>query len=218
MKLLFASLLCSGLAFGDTSPASPWKVTGAANFALASGNSDSLSHSLQFSAKYAKGKNEASFGADWLYSESDGVTATDSFRLFGQYNRLITDHFFYGANASCLTDHVADLDYRAEIGLGLGYYLIKNDKTSLSLETGPGLAWEEQGGERHDLVINRFVERLEHQLSERAKIWQSIVFTPKADDFNDYNLIAEAGIDTALSTHWALRSSVRYQYDSSPAA
>ena len=201
-----------------TPPDSPWEITGAANFGYASGNSDSISHSLQFSAKYAQGKNEASFGADWLYSESNGDASTDSFRLHGQYNRLVTERFFYGINGSYFTDRIADLDYRTELGLSLGYYLIKNDDTSLSLETGPGLAWENQGGESRDLVINRFAQRLEHQLSDRAKIWQSIVFTPKFDDFSDYNLIAEAGIDTTISEHWALRSSVRYSYDSSPAA
>ena len=214
--LTFLSL--SNLAYSEeTQPDSPWKLTGAASLAYASGNSDSASHSLQLSAKYAKNKNEVFLGADWLYSESNGDTSTDSFRIEGQYNRQVTERFFHGINSSYFTDRIADLDYRTELGLSLGYKLIKNDDTSLSLETGPGMAWEEQGGESHDLVTNRFIQRFEHQLSKRAKIWQSIAFTPKFDDFKDYNLIAEAGIDTTISEHWALRSSVRHQYDSSPA-
>ena len=216
---LLTFLGLSNLAYSEeTQPDSPWKVTGAASLAHASGNSDSASHSLQLSAKYAKDKNEVFLGADWLYSESNGDTSTDSFRIQGQYNRQVTERFFHGINGSYFTDRVADLDYRTELGLSLGYYLIKNDDTSLSLEAGLGMAWEEQGGESNDLVISRFAQRFEHQLSKRAKIWQSIAFTPKFDDFNDYNLIAEAGIDTTISQHWALRSSVRYQYDSSPAA
>lgn len=216
---LLTFLGLSNLAYSEeTQPDSPWKVAGAASLAYASGNSDSASHSLQLSAKYAKDKNEVLLGADWLYSESDGDTSTDSFRIQGQYNRQLTERLFHGLNGSYFTDRVADLDYRTELGLSLGYHLIKNDNTSLSLETGLGMAWEEQGRENHDLVINRFVQRFEHQLSKRAKIWQSIAFTPKFDDFNDYNLIAEAGIDTTISEHWALRSSIRYQYDSSPAA
>ena len=216
---LLTILSFSNLVYSEkTQPDSPWKLTGAASLGYASGNSDNTSHSLQLSAEYAKDKNEVFLDADLLYSESNGDTSTDSFRIQGQYNRQVTERFFHGINGSYFTDRVADLDYRTEIGLSLGYNLIKNDDTSLSLEIGPGMAWEEQGGKSHDLVINRFAQRFEHQLKKRAKIWQSIAFTPKFDDFNDYNLIAEAGIDTTISEHWALRSSIRYQYDSTPAA
>jgi len=216
---LLTFLGLSNLAYSEeTQPDSPWTVTGAASLGYASGNSDNTSHSLQLSAEYAKDKNEVFLGADLLYSESNGDTSTDSFRIQGQYNRQVNERFFYGINGSYFTDRVADLDYRTELGLILGYNLIKNDDTSLSLEIGPGMAWEEQGGKSHDLVINRFAQRFEHKLKKRAKIWQSIAFTPKFDDFNDYNLIVEAGIDTTISEHWALRSSIRHQYDSSPAA
>ena len=216
---LLTFLGLSNLTYSErTQPDSPWTVTGAASLGYASGNSDNTSHSLQLSAEYAKDKNEVFLGADLLYSESNGDTSTDSFRIQGQYNRQLTERFFYGINSSYFTDRVADLDYRTELGLILGYNLIKNDDTSLSLEIGPGMAWEEQGGESHDLVINRFAQRFEHKLKKRAKIWQSIAFTPKFDNFNDYNLIAEAGIDTTISEYWALRSSIRHQYDSSPAA
>ena len=119
--LTFLSL--SNLAYSEeTQPDSPWKVTGATSLAHASGNSDSASHSLQLSAKYAKDKNEVFLGADWLYSESNGDTSTDSFRIQGQYNRQVTERFFHGINGSYFTDRVADLDYRTELGLSLGYY------------------------------------------------------------------------------------------------
>ena len=77
---LLTFLSFSNLAYAEeTQPDSPWRVTGAASLAHASGNSDSTSHSLQLSAKYAKDKNEVFLGADWLYSKRTGDTSTDSF-------------------------------------------------------------------------------------------------------------------------------------------
>ncbi len=201
----------------STSPGSPWEVTGAASVGFSEGNSDSLAYSLQLLGTYANGDNEGVIGADLLYSESNGIASTNSFRLFGQYNRLHTDRFYSTINASYLTDNVAALDYRIDVGLGLGYYLIKSESTSLTFEAGPGYAWEDQGGISRDFLTVRFAERFEHQLSNRSKLWQSAVFSPEADNFSDYLLTAEVGIDTLLSEQWALRTSVRYQYDSTPA-
>jgi putative salt-induced outer membrane protein YdiY len=169
-----------------TTPGSPWEVSGAATLGLSEGNSDSLTYSLQFLATYAEGNNEGLIGADLLSSESNGVAATNSFRLFGQYNRLHRDRFYSSANASYLTDNVAEIDSRTDLGLGLGYYVIKNEATSLSFEAGPGFAWEDQGGVSRDFVIVRLAERCEHQLTKRSKLGQSLVFSPKADDFSDY--------------------------------
>ncbi len=202
----------------STSPDSPWEVTGAASVGFTEGNSDTLSYSLQLLGTYAKGNNEGTVGADLVYSENGGVASTNTFRIFGQYNRLHTDRFYSSTNLSYLTDNVAALDYRIDLGIGVGYYLIKNDRTSLTFEVGPGYAWEDQGGTSRDFLTIRFAERFEHQLSRRSKIWQSLVFSPEAEDFSDYLLTGEVGIDTLLSQQWALRTSVRYQYDSTPAS
>ncbi len=226
---LCASLGCAGLTIHSAAAASlgdflksptadsPWDITGAASFGLTRGNSETLTYALQGLATYKEGDNEGFIGADLLYSENDGEASTDSFRIFGQYNRLVTDRLYYGVNASYLTDNISDIDYRIDLGLGLGYYFIKNERTSLSFEVSPGLAWENQGGDSRSFVTVRFLERFEHQLSDRSKIWQTASFTPSIDDFSDYLFTAEVGIDTKLSDHWALRTSARYLYDSTPA-
>jgi len=226
---LFAGLTVHALAANSAgdylnalslSPAegSPWEVTGAASFGFAQGNSDTFTYALQVLGTYEEGYNEAFVGADLLYSENDGVASTNSFRVFGQYNRLFSERKYGSLSGSLLIDDIADTQYRFDLGLGLGYYLIKNDKTSLAFEAGPGFAWEEQGGVTDNFFTIRFSERFEHQLSSRSKIWQTAVFSPRAEDFSDFLLTAEAGIDTLISRQWSLRTSLRYQYDSTPAA
>lgn len=195
-----------------------WEVTAAANAAIAQGNADSLAFSVQGLATYEGPVWEGLIGADYLYSESDDVVTTDSLRIFGQGQRLLTDRFYLGLAGSYLTDDISDLEYRFDVAAVLGYHAIKNDRTKLSFEFGPGYAWEEQGGVSDNFATIRFAERFEYQLSARSKIWQSAIYTPSIDDFSDYQLTFDAGIDTTINKNWAVRTSVRYLYDSTPAA
>ena len=209
--------LFGGVAAGDAIP-SGWEVTGAAGLSLAQGNADSLAYSVQVLATYEGEHWEGLVGGDYFYSENEGDTSTDSLRIFGQGQRLLTDRLYLGLAASYLQDNVADIDYRIDVAAILGYHVIKTNRTKLSFEVGPGYAWEDQGGNTDNFATVRFAERFEHQLSGRSKVWQSAIVTPQIDDFNNFNLIAEVGIDTLLSDNWSLRTSVRYLYDNTPAA
>lgn len=211
------SSLLGNAAAGNTEP-SGWEVTGAAGLSLAQGNADSLAYSVQALATYEGRHWEGLLGASYFYSENNGVTSTDSLRLFGQGQRLLTDRLYLGLAGSYLQDEGADLDYRFDVAGVLGYHLIKTDRTQLSLEVGPGYAWEELGGSADEFATLRFGQRFERQLSKRSKLWQSAYLIPQVDDFNNFNLIAEAGIDILLSSKWSLRTSARYLYDNTPAA
>jgi putative salt-induced outer membrane protein YdiY len=203
---------------GGLSGPSGWEVTGAAGLSLAKGNADSVAYSVQALATYEGEVWEGLVGADYFYAENNDVTSADSLRIYGQGQRLLTDRLYLGLAGSYLNDEAADLDYRFDVAGVLGYHLIKTDRTKLSFEVGPGYAWEEQGGVANEFMTLRFGERFEHQLSQRSKLWQSAYITPQVDDFDNFNLIAEAGIDTLLSNRWSLRTSVRYLYDNTPAA
>ncbi|GHC59396.1 DUF481 domain-containing protein [Roseibacillus persicicus] len=203
---------------GAGSVGSPWDVTAAANMALAQGNSDSMAYSLQGLATYEGTVWEGLVGADYLYSENDGVAATDSLRVFAQGQRLLTDRIYLGLAASYYSDELADVDYRVDLAGVLGYHLIKNDRTKLSFEVGPGYGWEQQGGQSENFTTIRFGQHFEHQLNSRSKIWQNAVFTPRMEDFGDYFLTVDAGIDTLLTERWAVRTSLRYLFDSTPTA
>jgi len=220
-KTILAALLGGGiLGYSSTLSAettSPWENTAAAGFSLAKGNSDNLSYNLHLLSAYELGNIEAKLGADWHYAENNDVKNTDSFKAFGEYRYLLNDRAYIGTNASYLVDDITDIDYRFDLGVVAGYYLIKNKEQKLSFEAGPGYVWQDQAGITEDYVTLRFALRYERQLAERSKWWLSSIHTPAADDFSDYLLSAEAGIDTAINDHWAIRTAVRYQYDSTPA-
>ena len=196
---------------------SSWKNTAAAGLSLAKGNSDNLSYNLHLLSSYEHDNTEAKLGADWHYAENNDVKNTDSFKAFGEYRYLLSDRAYLGTNTSYLVDDITDIDYRIDLGVVAGYYLLKNKDQKLSFETGPGYVWQDQADITDDYLTLRFALRYEQQLAQRSKLWFSSIYTPAADDFSDYLLSAEAGIDTAINDHWAIRTAIRYQYDSTPA-
>ena len=221
--LLTLALLASAqslLASPQSLPAetsSSWENEAAAGVSLAKGNSDNLSYNLHLLSSYELDNIEAKLGADWHYAENNDVKNTDSFKAFGEYRYLLNDRAYLGTNASYLVDDITDIDYRIDLGVVAGYYLLKNKDQKLSFEAGPGYVWQDQADITDDYMTLRFALRYEQQLAQRSKLWFSSIYTPAADDFSDYLLSAEAGIDTAINDHWAIRTAIRYQYDSTPA-
>lgn len=215
-----SSAAVSGKGTGIVDPVgapSGWDITGAAGLSLSDGNSDTLAYSVQVLASYLSSTEEIYLGADYFYGESGNVETTNAFRVFGQYNRLLSDRLYVGLSAGYLTDDVANLDYRIDTAAVLGYYLIKNDRAKLSIEAGPGYTWEKQGGLKDDYFSIRFAEKFDYQISAGSKLWQSAVFQPEGQDFDNYLLTLEAGIDTLITSQWAFRTFVRHQIDSTPA-
>jgi putative salt-induced outer membrane protein len=195
-----------------------WEVTGAAGLTLADGNANSLAYSLQLLASRVTAIDEIYLGADYFYADDRGLETSNALRLNAQYNRLINDRFYYGFIGSYLSDQVADIDYRFDTNVLLGYYVWKSDRGSLAFEAGPGYTWENQGRIKDDYASLRFAEKFEYLFSNRSKFWQSVVFTPQVDDFENNLIIAEAGIDTLITNQWSLRTFVRHRIDNTPAA
>jgi len=230
-KLVFSILLITSLkAFagsGSTdlgkqvsppvSPPNPWEITGAAGLNLARGNSDNLQLNAEVLASYITLSDEVYLDASYLYGEDRGAVNNNVFRAYANYNHLLNECFYYGLFSDFLHDELANVDYRVDVGPNLGYYLIKNDTTKLAIEAGAGYLWEKVDV-KDDYFTLRFAQRFEHKLSNRIKFVESVIYQPRADDFGDYLLTAEAGISFAISKHWAIKASVRDIYDSTPAA
>lgn len=225
MGLLLTSFLSTPIAFAEdakeplTLPGAKndWEVTGAAGLTLADGNAETLAYSLQLLASRVTDIDEIYLDADYFYADDRGLETSNALRLNAQYNRLLTEQFYYGFIGSYLSDQVAEIDYRFDTNALLGYYLWKNERSSLAIEAGPGYTWEDQGGVTDSYASLRFAEKFEYRFSNRSKFWQSVIFTPQVDDFDNHLIIAEAGIDTLITNNWSLRTFVRHRIDNTPA-
>lgn len=198
---------------------SPWESSAALGFTLTRGNSSTLLFTGNVLTSRKQGNDEVSLGADATYGANSGITTAQSFRGFGQYNRLFSDRTYGFVRAEGLFDKIAAIQPRVTVSAGLGYYFIKNATTKLSGEVGPGLVYEHQSGatkKDSTYLTLRVGERFEHKISDKTKIWQSAEYLPQVDNFDNYILNFEAGLETELYKNLALRTYVQDSYDNIP--
>jgi len=190
---------------------------------MTDGNSETMQANASLVTEGEKeGLGSVRAGAEANYGESSvkgtNSTTINNARLFGNAKKTITARLFGYLDASVLNDDIADIDYRAMIGPGLGVFLVKNEKTSLSVEAGPSYLWEKVAGESDNYLTVRFAERIDQTLGSSAKAWQSAEYLPRTEDFGDYLLNAELGVESAMTESVSLRIVLQEKYDSTPGA
>lgn len=217
--------LLASTATEDAEAAEPrWLTSIAFGGSLTSGNSDTLGLNLAVGSEKKTEKNEFVLGAVGSYGETEGTTSTESGSLFFNYKRMFGSSYLF-SNSGLYHDKIALISYRFTTSLGVGRYVIDNDRTKLGLEGGLAYIHEDYEDDptgatptldAQDTFALRFAETFEHKLSETAKVWQSLEYLPEASDFGNFLLNATAGVEAALSSKMSLRFSVENRYNAEP--
>ena len=194
-----------------------WETSAFVGATLTRGNSKTLLVTGNILTLHKWEKNELSLGADGTYGENDDVKNNESLHGFVQYNRLFTERLFGYARADALHDGIADIEYRVTLSPGAGYYFIKSDKTTLSGEVGPGVVIEKKGAVEQQYWTLRVAQKFEQKLSKVARVWESLEYLPQVDDFNNYILNAEIGLEAALTEKLSLATFLQDSYNNVPA-
>jgi putative salt-induced outer membrane protein YdiY len=184
---------------------------------LNQGNTDSSLGNASLLTERKTDERELRAGAEFVYGEVDGEKSAESGRAFIGLKEILRERLYGSADSSAMYDPIADVKYRAIAALGIGYFLIKDEAASLSVDVGPAYVWEKVGGATDDYLAIRFAERYDRALSDTAKVWQSLEYIPEADDFNNYLLMGEVGVEAALNTRLSLRLVYKVIYDNEPA-
>ena len=218
--LLATATICSA-----QTPATPpvekkpaWETSAAAGVTLTRGNSKTLLATANIVTLRKWTRNELSLGADGAYGENNSVKNNDSLHGFAQYNRLFSERLFGYARADAMHDAIADVAYRVTLSPGAGYYFLKDKRTTLSGEVGPGVVFQRKGGVEDTYMTLRVAEKFEHKLNDRARVWQALEFLPQVDNFSNYIVNAEIGIETSVSAKMTLRTWLQDTYQNEPAA
>lgn len=201
----------------EEAPKPKWQTTARAGVTVTRGNSDTVLFTSSVQSQRLWEKNELRLGADGAYGKNEDVKNTETLHGFAQYNRLLSERMFGYARLDALHDAIADVEYRLTFSPGGGYYFVKNTTTSLSAEVGPGIVHEKLGQGSNTYMTLRVGERFEHKLNERARVWQSLEWLPQVDDFNNYILNAQVGVETALTKRTTLALIAQDTYDNVPA-
>jgi putative salt-induced outer membrane protein YdiY len=196
----------------------PWEKSASLGVSLTSGNADTALFTGDIIADRKKGKNELSLGASAAYGENDNTTTSEIVEGFSQYNRLYSDRFFSYARVHALHNGVADVDYRLTLGPGAGYYFIKKEEATLSVEGGPTVIYEKLGSlDGQGFLSVRLGQKYTRKISDKARFWQNLEFLPQVDDLENYIVDFEVGLESQLSEKLSLRTVFQNLYDNQPA-
>jgi putative salt-induced outer membrane protein YdiY len=225
MKLirnLMAAFVLGGIITNAAYAAAPeepkWVSTAGLNFALTEGNSQTLLVGVNFDTIKKAASDEYLLGASLAYGKNDGTKNVETHRGYGQWNHLFSERFYGYVRGEGLHDGIADVNYRLTITPGVGYYLIKKERTTFAVEAGPGYVFEKLAGIENDYPTLRLADRFEHKFGKGARVWQSAEILPDLGDFDKYIVNAEVGLEASLSDKLSLRSVLQDVYNSQPAA
>jgi putative salt-induced outer membrane protein YdiY len=195
-----------------------WESSAAAGFTLTSGNSETLLATADLTSTRKWEKNEFTAAGNLTYGENSGQKNADSQKISLQYNRLLSEKAYVFGRAEWMRDSVAEIDYRISLSPGGGYYFWKDAKKGFVRgEVGPGYVFEKKGGGSKSYLTFRAAERFEFKISETAKFWQSLEYVPNTENFDDFQAIAEIGVDSKLTKKLSLRVYFQDTYNNVPA-
>jgi len=216
-----------------------WQSSIAAGATLTRGNSETFLGTLSGATGKKWDQNEIALGADMAYGTTTTETRTnnntppplhgtakrddttaETIHGFGQYNRLFNERLYGLGRIDALHDGVADIDYRLTFSVGAGYYFIKSKETQLSAEAGPGYIVERLGGDDKSFATLRLGEKFNQVLSDRSRLWETAEILPQVDDFKNYIVNFEIGVEADLnsSKSMSLRVYLDDTYNNVPAA
>ncbi len=212
-----------------------WESSISAGATLTRGNSQTFLGTLTAGTGKKWNQNEIALGADAAYGTTtddtknpnpppphtlkNDQTTAETLHAFGQYNRLFSERFYGYGRIEALHDGVADIDYRLTFNVGAGYYFIKNKETQLSAEVGPGYLVQRLGDDNQSYATLRAAEKFNQALSDRARLWETAEILPQVDDFNNFIVNFEIGVEADLnsSKKLALRVYLDDTYNNVPA-
>jgi hypothetical protein len=203
-----------------------WDSVATVGVMLTRGNSKTFLATGSLATKRTWTSDEALLGASAGYGESTSTVGgtkvdntTDSYiKGYGQWNHLFTPQTYAGLRITGDHDDVASLAYRTTVSPLVGYYFIKQTNAFLAGEIGPSYVREKFFGQDvHNYIALRLGERGEYKFKSGAKIWESVEWLPKIQDFQNFLVVAEAGVSAPISKAFSVSLVAQDNYKSVPA-
>lgn len=198
-----------------------WSYTASADVSGAFGNSENFGAALQFEAQLEGPRDRLTLYAGYKYKETEKLRSEDEQKAGMRYTSFFSEKMGWFIREELERDFFEGIDFRSTTAGGLTYRFIKEER--LSLEGSAGLSYryesysdpmqEDDGFPGLDFGLN-----LDWQFADWGKLVTSLSYVPSVDDFGDYLIEHESGIDIPLGTSegWVMRFGLSNQYNSEP--
>jgi putative salt-induced outer membrane protein len=209
-------------------PAAPkWTTSVNLGLNMTRGNSKTTAMNGSVVSERKGNRHEFSLGLEGNYGQTEETLADNTTEMkttvrnskgYAKYRYLFTERDYGYLNGELSQDKIADVTYRLIVGPGVGRYFIKSDRNTLGVEGGISYIKDKVNEVEDDRFALRMAEKYEWKISETAKIWQNVEYLPTLDDFDNYLVNGEVGVEAAINTKLSLRVVAQDHYNNRPAA
>jgi putative salt-induced outer membrane protein len=205
------ALLAAGAARAEECPCPPkptpgWHGNAGAGLALTSGNSDTQSYNLSLLVVYDPQKrNLVKIDGLYLRSKAEGEETADKAAL-GLRDEYSFGRAFLFGEVRYQRDQFKELESLISPSIGAGYKLVDQERLTLSVDAGVGLAFERLTGQdgTTDGAL-RAGESLAWKISDNSSLSQAATALWKMDDFEDAFYHLDAGLVSSINSKLELK-------------
>lgn len=184
---------------------------------LARGNTESESYSASGELVARTAYNRYTVGGEFLQETDDGDKTAENARLYGRYDRFISERWFLGANLTFEHDPFRDLDLRSSAGVGVGYQAYEREDLTLSLESGVNYVRDNfDEAEDDDFAAGRFAVDYGQDIIFNARLFHSSELLPPLDAPDEFVYTSRTGMRLPLIAGINGTVQVNFDFDNDP--
>lgn len=198
-----------------------WSGTLDTGLSLTRGNADTTTFTNSMKTQRATQRDKISIYATSLYatSDSDGESRTTANAIRGgtRYDVNLGERLFTFGFIDLEFDEFQNLDLRNVLGGGLGWHIIKNDRTSFDFFSGGSFNQEYFADDitrkSAELVIG---EEFNHTIMPGTVFTEKFSLFPNLSNTGSYRLQFDSGISTKLAEWLAWHVTLSDRFQSNP--
>lgn len=201
-------------------PDGQWRGSLGAGFTATSGNTESVTYSLNSDAVRQTSYDKLNGYLQAVYGRRDvnGVTerTSDQIRAGTKYDRDIGRQFFDFGSLDLERNRLINLDLRTVVAAGLGYHVISREGITFDISTGPAYNNERYTTETRESFEWLFAEESTHALARLVSFKQRLAYYPSVKDASEFRVVFDAGLVLKVTNRWSATITLNSRYQSNP--
>lgn len=195
-----------------------WTTTIEAGIVAKEGNTDSLDGRGRIELNRKTPEDLLTFYAMGRYSEQNDERSANEYIAGSRYENLISERWYWYLRSELEYDEFENLDLRAMVAGGVGYYWLKKPEHELKTSVGVGYRHEsyDNGVTNNDAIADlNLGYRVD--LTPWSQFTHSTMYSPSLERFDDYRLVFDTAMLFPLKAdEWKLKLGMRNEYNSDP--
>ena len=201
-------------------PDGQWRGALGAGFTASSGNTESVTYSINGDAvkQTATDKLSGYLQATYGRRDVDGVTerTSDLVRAGTKYDRDLNERTFGFGALDFERNKLIDLDLRSVVAGGLGYHVVKRPSFTFDVSSGPAYNREQYTTETRESAEWLLAEESTHAFTPTVSFKQRLTYYLNLKDGGEFRTVFDAGLVLKVTDRWNATITLNHRHQSNP--